>query len=160
MNQQSYQAITTMLNAFPQSAADIRGLLLTYDQALSGVSDQAIKATALRFIAGEISGQSKTFAPSIAEFTQEAKRIADLQSYQSRPKLTAPYRPRSHLAPYEIKAEQLRQKYADREILHTDVSYDQWRAMRDKLPFGHTWIGALGGTIFGPKPEERKEAAE
>lgn len=95
MNQNSYQALTMMLNAFPQSAADLRGLLLTYDQALTGVSDQATCEAAQRFVTGDVKDQSRTFAPSVAEFVQEARRIAELIPYRDRVGLPAPanYRP-------------------------------------------------------------------
>lgn len=63
-----------MLNAFPQSAADLRGLLLTYDEALTGLDDDAICVAAARFIRGEVSGQNRSFAPSVAEFAAEVRR--------------------------------------------------------------------------------------
>jgi hypothetical protein len=47
---------------------------LTYDQALDGVSDLAIEKAALKFISGQVEGQNKTFAPSVAEFCSEARR--------------------------------------------------------------------------------------
>lgn len=93
MNQTAYQEITKMLNAFPQSAADIRALLLTYDQALTGVTDQAITEAAQRFTCGDVQGQSRTFAPSIAEFVQEARRVASMLPYRNRPALPRPTDP-------------------------------------------------------------------
>jgi len=83
MNQKSFQAITTMLNSFPQSPADLRALLLTYDQALDGVSDKAIEKAALAFISGQVEGQNKTFAPSVAEFCSEARRTPYLVNRQA-----------------------------------------------------------------------------
>lgn len=74
MNQKSYQAITTMLNSFPQSSSDLRALLLTYERALEGVSDQAIERAAGNYISGKVSGQNTTFPPSVAEFCVEARR--------------------------------------------------------------------------------------
>lgn len=62
-----------MLNAFPQSGATSKALLLTYDQALTGVTDQAISDTAARFIRGDVPEQSGTFAPSVAEFVKQAR---------------------------------------------------------------------------------------
>jgi hypothetical protein len=76
MNQNSFTAISAMLNAFPQSAAaDTQGLLLTYSQALTGVPDQAIAETVRRFVTSQVPGQSATFAPSVAEFVQAARRV-------------------------------------------------------------------------------------
>lgn len=74
MNQQAYQEITKMLNAFPQSTADIRGLLLTYEEALSGLDDAAICETARKFVRGEVAGHNRTFAPSIAEFCDAVRK--------------------------------------------------------------------------------------
>lgn len=85
-----------MLNAFPQSAADIRGLLLTFDQALTGVTDQAITEAAGRFIAGDVAGQSPRFAPSVAEFVQEARRVDALLPYRNRSALPRPSRDREY----------------------------------------------------------------
>lgn len=84
MNQKSYQAITTMLHAFPQSAADIRALLLTFDQALRGVSDQAITETAELYFSGRVPNQNTTFAPSVAEFCVEARRVDSMLPYRGR----------------------------------------------------------------------------
>jgi hypothetical protein len=76
MNQSSFQAITAMVNSFPQaSAAERKALLLTYEKALGGVPDQAISRTAAAFIRNEIPHQSATFAPSVAEFVQAARRV-------------------------------------------------------------------------------------
>lgn len=61
---------------------DLRGLLLTYDEDTTGVPDQAIIEAAGRFRRGEVAGQNKTFAPSIAEFCTEARRIAELLPYR------------------------------------------------------------------------------
>lgn len=88
MNQQAYQALTKMVNAFPQSAADLRGLLLTYEEDTTGIHDQAIIDAAGRFRRGEVAGHNNTFAPSIAEFCVEARRTP-VAAYRSLP---SPYR--------------------------------------------------------------------
>lgn len=93
MNQQAYQEVGKMLNAFPQQAtANIKGLLLTYDEDTIGIEDQAIVEAAIRFRRGLVEGQNKTFAPSIAEFITEARRIADLLPYRGRASLPPPPR--------------------------------------------------------------------
>lgn len=84
MNQTSFQALTAMLNAFPQSAANTQALLLTYDKALTGIADQAITDAAGNFISGAVSGQSLTFAPSVAEFCAEARRTP-VSAYRALP---------------------------------------------------------------------------
>lgn len=90
MNQTAYQEITKMLNGFPQSAADLRGLLLTYDEDTTGIADQAIIEAAQKFRRGEVGGQSRTFAPSIAEFVTETRRIASLLPFRGTKPLPPP----------------------------------------------------------------------
>lgn len=87
MNQNSYMAVTAMLNAFPQSAGDIKALMLTYEKALTGVSDQAIIEAAERYIKGDVPEQSLTFAPSIAEFVKQAKFVDGVIPMRNRPRL-------------------------------------------------------------------------
>src|SRR5688572_23184275 len=90
MNQNSFQAITAMLNGFPQSGAATKALLLTYDADLTEISDQAICETAQRFRRFEIPDQSKTFAPSIAEFVDAARKQDEFIAARGQPRLPAP----------------------------------------------------------------------
>jgi hypothetical protein len=90
MNQAAYQELTKMLNAFPQSPADLAALLLTYDEDLTGISDQAICETAQRYRRGDIPDQNKTFAPSIAEFVASARRQEEYVSNRNKPRLPPP----------------------------------------------------------------------
>jgi hypothetical protein len=90
MDQKAYLAITAMLNAFPQGSGNPDLTLRTYEAVLRDVTPAAVIEAAQRFTGGDVPGQSKTFAPSTAEFTQEAKRIASLLPYRNRPALPAP----------------------------------------------------------------------
>lgn len=90
MNQLAYQEIAKMINAFPQSAKNIEALLLTYDEDLQGISDQAICETAQRFRRNEIPDQNKTFAPSIAEFVDASRKQVEHISIRDRPRLPEP----------------------------------------------------------------------
>lgn len=63
---------------------NLKALLLTFDQALTGVHDQAIQGAAANFIAGKVNGQSLTFAPSVAEFCSEARRTP-VSAYRALP---------------------------------------------------------------------------
>jgi len=106
MNQNSYQALTAMLTAFPQSQADLRVLLLTYEEDLTGISDQAICETAQKFRRNEIPEQSATFAPSIAEFVTAARRQEEFISIRSRPRLPRPaLQPAPPLPPIQRRTE-------------------------------------------------------
>lgn len=66
--------------------------MLTYDQALTGIEDRAIEEAASRFITGDVPSQSRTFAPSVAEFVQEARKIHQILPYRGRPQLAPPAR--------------------------------------------------------------------
>ena len=77
MDQKAFLAITAMLNSFPQQAAtDSETLLKTYSAVLRDISSQAVTETAQHFICGEVNGQSRTFAPSVAEVQAARKVIA------------------------------------------------------------------------------------
>ncbi|MGN6772643.1 MAG: hypothetical protein ACTHJQ_22755 [Rhizobiaceae bacterium] len=60
------------------------------------MSSQAVTEAAQRFISGDVKDQSRTFAPSIAEFVQEARRIAELIPFRDRLGLPAPRRYEPH----------------------------------------------------------------
>lgn len=64
--------------------------MATYEAALKDVASQAVIEAAQRFICGDVKDQSRTFAPSVAEFVQEARRIAELIPYRNRQSLPAP----------------------------------------------------------------------
>lgn len=58
---------------------------------MQDVSDPAITEAAQNFIRGDAFGQTnKTFAPSIAEFVQEARRIHEVIPYRTKSTLPAP----------------------------------------------------------------------
>lgn len=160
MNRDATLAVARLLDAFPQSAANPDLTIDTFDKTLAGVSDQIIVDTVKRFLAGDVADQSLRFAPSIAEFNREARRIADLRSYAGRPQLPAPaYRSTGGL-PFEIRAEQARHKFMDWDVFDSkehgvskgSVSYEKFWSLRKagQLPDGNTWSAALG-TIFIPR---------
>lgn len=74
--------------------------MLTYNEALSGVSDQVISETARRFVSNAVESQSATFAPSVAEFAQEARRVARPVNKYAYPALPKP-EPELRLSPAE-----------------------------------------------------------
>lgn len=136
---------------------------MTYDEDTTGIPDEAIIETASRFRKCMVKGQSDTFAPSIAKFCAEARHVAELLQYRDRPALPAPVQMPTYypgkLAPFQIRAQQLRQKYAGRPILAEGLSHDQWltKARAGEFPAGHTWIAALNGTVFGPLPTQIRQ---
>ena len=165
MNQSSFTAITAMVNAFPQSGANAKALLLTYEQALTGVGDAAVDEACRRFIAGDVQGQSKTFAPSIAEFVTEARSRQEIADLIARPRLAARgYVQASHLRPFEILRQKALTKFQDCPIIKENVSHTEFMAMSKarEVPVGGGWCAATTH-VYGPPFEEislgRKRAA-
>jgi hypothetical protein len=154
MNRDAATAIARLFDAFPQSAANPDLTLDTFERILDGVPDQVIIDTVKRFLAGDVADQSIRFAPSIAEFNREARRIADLRSYAEKPRLPSPKNYRSTgLLPFEMRAEQHRQKFEGWDMVAENVSYDRFWSMHKagELPEGSTWSAALNGKVFVPK---------
>lgn len=71
-----------MFNAFPTGSEDTELRLRSVDAVLVGVPSEAICEAAQRFTGGLVEGQSARFAPSVAEFAQEARRISALLPYR------------------------------------------------------------------------------
>lgn len=158
MNQQAEDAITGMLNCFPQTSQDYQLLLATLERLLLGTDDLAIIAAAERFADGRVPEQSKKFAPSGPEFLDEVRKQQDYIALLSRPRLPPPvYRP-GPLAPFEIKRQKAFAENSHLPVLFEDVSYDVWKRMSkdQQVPAGAKWVAVLG-IVYGP--ENRQSAA-
>lgn len=57
---------------------------------LEGISSEAICEAAKRYAGGLVEGQNTRFAPSVAEFAQEVRRIASILPYRGRKALPKP----------------------------------------------------------------------
>lgn len=79
-----------MMNAFPAGSEDTELRLRAIDDVTRGVPSDAVCEAARRFTGGMVDGQNARFAPSAAEFAQEARRLADLLKYRNRPALPKP----------------------------------------------------------------------
>lgn len=143
-------AVTAMLNSFPQGSSDPETLVNTFEAMTRNISSAAICEAAERFMAGTVQDQSVRFAPSVAEFVREAQRIHDRDEVRRQPLLPAP---RVGRTPLLERLDRLRRQYANRPVLHTDVSNDRFRALSKsrELPAGAIWVAALG-TVYGPEP--------
>jgi len=64
----------------------------TYEAVLADVAPQAVIEAAHRFTTGAVEGQNRTFAPSVAEFVHEARRIAGVLPHRGKKALPAPSR--------------------------------------------------------------------
>lgn len=155
MNQEAYKSIAGMLNAYPLGAGDPDVLLATFEKACAGFDPGVIQEVAARYTDGRVEGQRTDFAPTVAQFATEARRLADLRQYRNRPALPAPSR-YSSTPPFIVRKEQAKTKFAGWTVFKTDVGYDEARNLSKagQLPVGATWSGCLA-TIF--LPPERAE---
>lgn len=92
MDQRAYLALTAMLNSFPQTANNPDLTMQTYEAVLAGTTPQAVIEAAQRFTTGAVESQNRTFAPSVAEFVHEARRIAGILPHRGRQALPVPSR--------------------------------------------------------------------
>lgn len=164
MEQKIFSALTAMLNAFPQTANDKELTLRTFEAVLRGVSSRAVTEAAARFVSGLVAGQSVTFAPSVAEFALEARRIDEwferqeaIAARQALP--TVHYIPDGR-APFEVAQQGLKHANAHRPIIQENASFEQFQALSKagQLPRGASWVAALA-TIYGPAKAAKQEAA-
>jgi hypothetical protein len=60
-----------------------------------------------------------------------------------------PVRMKGPPPPYEVKRQRALERFAGREVLHTDIGFDQFKSLSKsgQLPVGATWSAALG-TIY------------
>lgn len=160
MTQQTLIAIGTLLNAFPASAGDVDVLVRSFEAATADVPPAAVCEAAKRYMEGRVDGQNTRFAPSVAEFAMEARRLAELRQAISRPRLPSSTYLRSGPAPFQVKAERLRTKYADWTVIRKGVSFDEWRTLcaSKQIPAGAMWIAALDGSVMVP-PNQQKAGA-
>lgn len=150
MDQRAYLAVVGMLNAFPTSNSNPDLTMGTYEAVLQGLSPQAVIEAAQRFTMGDVTGQSKTFAPSIAEFVAEARQRQEYIDIKNKPRLPAP----SHFhtgAPFHVRQERVRARYRECPILFESISYDEWRrlSVTKAVPVGSVWVAAVA-TVYGP----------
>lgn len=143
--------VARMLNAFPMGNSNPDLTMDTYELATQGLSPQAVIEAAQRFIMGDVQGQSKTFAPSIAEFVAEARQRQEYIDIKAKPRIPV-YRHHTG-SPFYVRQEKTRTKYSECEILAENVGLDEYRRRVKEFPEGHAWIGALA-TVYGPPAME------
>jgi hypothetical protein len=160
MDQRAYLAIATLLNSFPQGTADPDLTMGTYEAVLQDLSPQAVTEAAQRFTMGDVPGQSKTFAPSIAEFVAEARQRQEYIDIKARPRLPAPRYFPGPLAPFQVRQEKRRAEYAGRPVIEANAPLDRFIAMSraKQLPTDAIWVACMG--ILGPAPKQKPVAAE
>lgn len=136
-------------------------LLRTYESILSGLPDPAIVDAAKRFTSGLVPDQNTEFAPSVATFTTEVRRIASDWQEAERARLRPPppaLKPVSHpIASIKARAEL---DMAGRRVLADGVTMDEFRAgaQQRRWPAGAVYVAVLG-MVFAPMVERNAEAA-
>lgn len=159
MNQQAKDAITWMLNEFPNTNQDYQVRLLTLDKLLEGLSDYAIIEAAQRFAAGDVPGQSKTFAPTGPDFVAETRTRQEYIDLKAKPRLPAPKYFPGPLAPFQVRQQKRFAENSHLPLLFEGISFDQFRKMSaaKEIPVGAKWTSA--GIIYGPDPKQKPAAA-
>lgn len=151
------QEVSLLLNAFPQARdTDPKGLLYAFGIALEGLSTEAIIDASRRYIAGKVDGQSKDYAPTAAQFADEARRRQEVIEMRRTPRLERPVsRPSVGVTQFQIRRQKALNENANRPVIKTDATHEEFKAMSaaGKLPAGASWIAILS-TIYGPEPTQ------
>jgi hypothetical protein len=100
---------------------------------------------------GDVPGQSKTFAPSVAEFVAETRQRQEYIDLKARPRLPAPRYFPGPLAPFQVRQEKRRAENADRPVMEAHVPLDRFIALSraKQLPTDAIWVATMG--ILGPR---------
>lgn len=151
MNDAAMLEIARMRNSFAQTGDNADLTRDTYKLALQDLSSQAVIEAAQRFVMGDVEGQSKTFAPSIAEFVTEARRRQEIIKLKATPCLPAPRYFPGPLAPFQVRQQKRLSENANRPVLFENISFDQFRKMSaaKEIPLGGIWLASLG-IVYGP----------
>lgn len=149
MSEAKLKAIRGVLNSFPQTASDVETFVKIMLVVLDDVSDDAVRATAIRYAKGLVPKQSKTFAPTPAEFSSECREYDKLEQLKNRPRIEPP-KAAAHLNIVQ-KQQALRNKWSHLKILAEDINHDRYLKLRKTLPNPHFWSAALG-TIYQGQP--------
>lgn len=147
-----------LLNAFPQARdTDPKGLLYAFGIALEGLSTEAIIDASRRYIAGKVEGQSKDYAPTAAQFADEARKRQEVIEMRRTPRLERPVSRPSYGGPtqFQIRRQKALNENANRPVIKADATHEEFKAMSSagKLPAGASWVAILS-TIYGPEPKQ------
>jgi hypothetical protein len=152
MSEAKLKSITALLTSFPQSGTDREGFLKIMLAVLDDVSDESVRETAKRYAKGMVPRQSKTFAPTPAEFSSECRDWDKLQALKNRPRIAPPVTVRR--GGYFERLKVKRDMYSGFPILFEGISYDAYRQMlaRKMLPDPHFFVAHIGAIYSGLHP--------
>jgi hypothetical protein len=128
-------------------------LLRTYRAVLANCSSQAIVEAAQRFTTGRVPDQSKTFAPSVAEFLGEVERQQELIDIKKKPALPPPRYFPGPLAPFQIRQQKRLSENSHLPVISANATFEEFRRLSasKQLPVGAKFVASLG-IIYGPEP--------
>jgi hypothetical protein len=152
MNDAAMLEIARMRNSFAQTGDNADLTRDTYKLALQDLSSQSVIEAAQRFTMGDVEGQSKTFAPSIAEFVTEARKRQEYIDLKAKPRLPAPRYFPGPLAPFQVRQQKRLSENSHLPVLFENINSDQWRKMSaaKEIPVGAKWCASLG-IVYGPE---------
>lgn len=115
---------------------------------LEDVSDASVRDTAIRYAKGLVPKQSKTFAPTPAEFATECREFDNLERLRNRPRLAPPVAVKR--GSYFQRQEATRAKYAGFTILAENLTTETYQKMLKRNAFAHPhfFVASLG-TVYG-----------
>jgi len=158
MDQKAYLSIATLMNAFPQGTQNVDLTMKTFETICADFPSQVVIDVAQRFSAGMVEGQSKRFAPSVAEFVSEVRRVNDMRIAISKKKsLSAPGQ-RFGPCPWEINVGKARTRFAGWTCLATGLSHLEWLGNRREFPVGSEYIATLNAVMMPPEDERIGDA--
>lgn len=148
-----------MLNSFPQGKADTDVLLRTFESVLAEYPTGHIVDAARRFTTGLVSGQHTEFAPSVASFTSEVRRLTEQQREVSRLR-SLPPAAKPQWQPIAAMRERVEAEMRGRPVLASDMTVDGYlAAARAKtFPPGAVYV-AITSKVYGPAIEASRQAA-
>jgi hypothetical protein len=125
--------ITKLLESFPLTGGNYAVLIASFEERLTTHSTEAISLAVDRYRDGDVPGQQKRFAPSVAEFVEEVRRCSEMLAVRNRPRLP---------------------------VLFENVDFDKWRKLssQKQIPVGAKWVACLGA-VYGPPAKSQSQAA-
>lgn len=142
-----------MLLAFPQTAGEPDALLRIYFEDTKHIEPHIVAETATRFRQGRVPKQSKQFAPTPAQFIEEAEDAENLERLRSRKPLPPPVSVQR--GSYFQRLEAKKAQYASFEILYEGIDHKTYQKMLAgrKLPNPHFWVAHTGIVYKGLHPK-------
>jgi len=142
-----------MLLAFPQTTGEPDALLRIYFGDTKHIDQKIVAETATRFRQGRVPKQSKQFAPTPAQFIEEAEEAEKLERLRNRKPLPPPQF--IQRGSYFKRLEAKKALYSAFEILFEDIGHKDYQKLLagNKLPHPHFYVAHTGIIYKGLHPK-------